>query len=107
MSSPAASGTQTAVLGTTHTLATVTNPGTYVLAVDSAALVADETLELQLKMKVLSGGTSRVVWTGVYRGVQGEPAKLSLPVPVSQEIVATLKQTLGTGRDFPWSLERI
>lgn len=98
------SGTQTATVDTEHTLDTDTTGKTYVLVVDTGAMVNGDTLELRLKTKVLSGGTSRVAYLGIFENVQGEPNKYSIPVPANIEIVATLKQTAGTGRDFPWAL---
>lgn len=99
-----ASGTQTATLTTEHDLATDTANHNYVLVVDAAALVAGETLELRLYTKVLSGGTERLAYTAIYQHVQGEPAKYSPPVPADISLRATLKQTGGTGRAFPWKL---
>lgn len=100
----AASGTQTAVLTTEHTLATKTDAGVYVLVVDTANLANDETLELKLKTKAKSGGTSRLAYSAIYKHAQGDPNKYSIPVPIDTEIIATLTQTGGTGRDFDWNL---
>lgn len=97
-------GSQTATIGTEHTLATVTTAGTYVLAVDTGNMVDGDTLELRLKTKVRTGGTSRLAYFVTYVNAQDDPNKYSVPVPVITEIVATLKQTVGTGRAFPWSL---
>lgn len=101
----AASGTQTATVNAEHTLATKTDVGVYVLVVDLGNLVVGDELELRLKTKALSGGTSRLAYMASF-GPQ-VPACLvtySIPVPIDTEIVATLKQTAGTSRDFPWNL---
>jgi len=105
--SSAANGTQTAELTTEHVLATLTDAGVYVLVVDTANLVNGETLELKLKTKVKAAGTSRLAYSATYLHAQGDPNKYSIPVPVDTEILATLKQTGGTGRDFPWNLLKI
>lgn len=99
-----ASGTQTATVTTEHTLDTDTDGKTYVLVVDTSAMVLGDELELRLKTKVLSGGTSRLAYIASYAHIQAVPQKYSVPVPADIEIVATLKQTAGTSRDFPWSL---
>ena len=99
-----ASGTQTATLTTEHSLAVSTTGKTYVLCVDTAALVNGETLTLRLKTKILSAGTQRLAYEGIFLHVQAEPAKYSVPVPANIEIEATLRQDGGTGRAFPWSL---
>jgi hypothetical protein len=109
----AASGTQTATVGTEHTLATVTAPGRYRLVVDVAALVGGDTpdiVELRSKTRVLSGGTDRLVHPAlnavgglVTAGIVG-----CSEVVVDQGVQAifTLKQTQGTGRGFPWKVLR-
>ena len=105
--SSAASGTQTATLTTEHTLATVTTPGTYVLNVDTAALVNGETVALRAKVKTLSAGTSRQAYEGYFVHLQQNPSKFSIPVPALIEVVFTLRQDGGTGRAFPWNVIRI
>ncbi len=99
-----ASGTQTATLTTEHTLDTDTTGKTYVLVVDTALLVNDETLTLKLYTKVLSGGTERLAYVANFKHIQSEPAKYSVPVPANISLKATLEQNGGTGRAFPWSL---
>lgn len=99
-----ACGTQTATINTEHVLATDTTCKNYVLVVDTGNLANGDTLELRLYTKVLSGGTERLVYLAVYVNAQGEPQKYSIPVPANISLKATLKQTAGTGRDFPWSL---
>lgn len=101
------SGSQTATIGTEHTLATETTAGVYVLVVDTGNMVDGDKVELRLKTKARSGDTSRLAYRGTYRHVQLDPNKYSIPVPVDTEVVATLKQTDGTGRAFPWNLLRM
>jgi hypothetical protein len=59
---------------------------------------------LRLKVKAVHDGSSLLAYLAVYAHAQVEPVKFSVPVPVDSEIVATLKQTEGTGRAFPWNL---
>lgn len=99
-----AEGEQTAVIGTEHTLATDGTDHTYILAVDTGNMQNGDELELRLKTKVRSGGTSRIAYGATYKHAQGDPNKYSIPVPANIEIVATLKQTAGTGRAYPWAL---
>ena len=107
MPSSVASGTQTAVVSTEHTLATDTTGQTYVLVIDCANLAMGDTVEIRLYTKCLSGGTERLAYLRSYAHVQGEPIKYSVPVPADQHVKATLKQTAGSARQFPWSLLRI
>ena len=99
-----ASGTQTAVIATEHTLTTLTSSETYVLAVDANAMVLGDKTTLRVKTKVLSGGVTREIYVGEYQHVQGRLIKVSVPVPSDQEFVATLEQTAGTGRAYPWKV---
>lgn len=101
-----AHGTQTAVISTEHTLATVTAGKTLVLLVDTSNMAAGDTVELRAKTKVLTGGTVRVAYFVSY--VDAQPAddvvKISVPIPALFSGVFTLKQTAGTGRNFDWSV---
>ncbi len=99
-----ASGTQTATIGTEHILATDTTNKTYVLVVDTGAMVDGDVLELRIYTIVLSAGTERVAYVIEYDNLQGEPQKYSVPVPADISFKATLKQTAGTGRAFPWKV---
>jgi len=98
------SGTQTATINEEHTLDTETAAGVYVLVVDMSNLVNGDAVTLNIKTKYASGGTSRVAYSASYANVQAEPNKYSVPVPVDAQIICTLKQTTGTGRDFYWNL---
>ena len=99
-----ASASQSATLDTEHTLSTQTTPGVYILVVDMANLAAGDIVILRIKTKYATGGTSRLAYMAEFAGVQTEPNKYSVPVPVDTEIVCTLEQTDGTGREFPWNL---
>lgn len=99
------SGTQTATLTTEHTLATVTDAGTYQLVVDVDNLANGETVVLKIKVKAKSGETSKLLWSMVLTHDQSASALvISPPVPAPIEFVATLTQTGGTGRDFVWAI---
>jgi hypothetical protein len=98
------SSTQTATISTEHTLATDTTGKTYILAVDTAAMVNGDELELRIYTKVLSGGAEGLAYTAGFIHIQSAPIKYSVPVPANISCKATLKQIAGTGRAFPWAL---
>ena len=102
-----ASGTQTATIGTEHTLATRTDGKTYVLVVDLNALANGDVVELRVKDMTLAAGTTRTVYKATFAHAQAEPIVHSIPVASAHEFVATLDQTNGTGRAFPWSLRSL
>lgn len=106
MPTPAGSGTQTAVIGTEHTLLTTTTPGDYCFKVDKNTMQAGDILELRIYDTVLSGGASRVGYKVSYSGVQSadDQISISVPIPIDVAMTATLKQTAGTGRAFPWKI---
>lgn len=104
MPTSVASGNQTAVVSTEHTLATDTTGRSYVLVVDLANLAMGDVVELRLYTKCRSGGTERLAYLRSYAHTQGEPIKYSVPVPADISCKATLTQTAGSARQFEWSL---
>jgi hypothetical protein len=98
----AAGGSQTAVINTEHTLTTLTTSKTYVLEVNLTNMVNGDQLELRIKKKVRSGGTSALAWENYYANLQSAKIVVSIPVASPHEYIATLKQTAGTGRVFEW-----
>jgi hypothetical protein len=107
-----ASGTQTATIGTEHTLDTITAAGVYVANVDTGAMAAGDVLELRVKKPVLGSGTVRTEFYAMFAGVQSTEDTLKASVPIVVDATAggcivTLKQLLGTGRSFPWSVQKL
>ena len=98
------SGSQTATLGTEHTLATVTVAGIYQLAVDAADLADGETLELRIYGKARTGDTERLMFYASFENSQGVPLKASPPVISPHHMKVTLEQTGGTGRAYEWAV---
>lgn len=104
------SGTQTATVGTEHTLLDVAIAGTFTLHVDKNAMAAGDVLELRIYQIVLTGGTRRVAYVARFAGVQPTDDQISLSVPISNELTDagslrfTLTQTKGTSRNFPWKV---
>ena len=98
------SGSQTATLDTEHTLDTETGAGVYVLVVDMNNLVDGDVVILRIKTKNKTGSTSRLAYQSTFANAQTEINKYSPAIPVDTEIICTLEQTDGTGRDFDWNL---
>ena len=98
-------GSQTSVVSTEHTLATVTDSGVYQLAVDVAAMVAGDIVELRIYGKARTADTERLLFRGSYGPVVvATPLVVSTPIVSPHHLKATLKQTAGTGRAFPWAI---
>lgn len=108
----ASTGTQTATIGTEHTLfdtgSAPNTAGTYTLHVDCNAMAAGDVLELRIYQMVLTSGTRRVAYIQRYFDAQSADDQIKLSVPISNELTDsgalrfTLKQTAGTGRAYPW-----
>lgn len=102
----AANGTQTAVVNTEHSLSIQTTVGFYQLSVNLTNMVNGDIVELRLKGKTLTGDTAEEIYYAIYANDQGSsPIVESPPVSVLYSIEATLKQTAGTARTFPWNLK--
>jgi len=105
-----ATGTQTATIGTEHTLDDVAVAGVFVLVVDTNAMAASDVLELRIYVIALTGGTRRVAYYDLFSDAQSADDKIKISVPVSNELTdagsvrATLKLTAGTGRAYPWKV---
>lgn len=98
------SGTQTAVIGTEHSLATPATNQCRVLRVDLGAMSSLDTVEIRVKTAVLAAGTVRDQLYQTYVNTPGTPIVETIPVGSNQGATFTLKQTTGTGRAFPWAI---
>lgn len=105
-------GTQTAVVGTEHTLLDVAVAGTFTLHVDTVNMAAQDVLELRIYQLVVAPGTLQVAYVVRYEGAQFTDDRIKISVPISNELTAgtplrfTLRQTFGVGRDYYWKVLR-
>ena len=104
MASVKTSGTQTATLTTEHTLATVTDAGTYQLVVDASDLANGEDLTLRIYGKARSADTERLLYTSTFSNVLVTPLLASLAVVSPHHAKFTLEQNGGTGRTYEWAV---
>lgn len=106
----AGNGSQTATIGTEHTLLDVSAAGVFSLHIDTVNMAAGDALELRIYQIVLTGGSRRVAYIASYQGLQSTDDIIKVSVPIGNEITDsgslrfTLKQTFGTGRSFPWKV---
>lgn len=105
-----ASGTQTATVTTEHFLTSPAVAGVFTLHVDLVNMVAGDYVELRVYQMVLTAGTQRVAYLDTYQGAQPTDQLIAISVPISNELTDanalrfSLKQTLGTSRNFPWKV---
>lgn len=108
-----ASGTQSATVGTEHSLTSVNESGVFILYVDTVNMQANDVLELRIKKIVLTSGTKRVLAYAAFYGdqIDDDTMKMSIPIPNdltdTNSIEFTLNQTFGTSRNFPWKVLKI
>lgn len=88
--------------GSEQTLDTETAAKTYVLEIDTNDIANGETLIVRVKTRTLSGGSTRLAYSANYANIQGEPIKISVPVPSLYELIVTLEGT--NTLSIPWNL---
>lgn len=99
-----ATGTQAASLGVPYVLATLPGLHTYCLMVDVSEMSTSDLLELVVEVQVVEGGGWCRSYAQLLSGGQVSAGFVSIPVPSPFGCRFTLKQTLGVGRSFPWSV---
>lgn len=88
------------------TLTTQTTPGVYQLVVDGNNLVGTDILIVRTKIKIVSGGTSRLLFEEVVPAGSIEKIWSTEPMSIAWEVVYEIEQVAGTGRVIPWSALR-
>lgn len=105
-----ASGTQTAVITTEHTLTDVNVTGVFTLHIDCVNMADGDVTEIRVYQMVLTSGTQRVLFMQQFFGAQATDDLIKVSFPIGNELTDgvslrfTLKQTFGTGRNFPWKV---
>ena len=105
------SGSQTATVTTEHTLNTTTpelTDGIFQFVVDVSNLANGDTVEFRIKEKATAtGDTQRVVFQATLSNVVTENLWVSPSLILLFGWDFTLKQTIGTGRVFKWSIRKV
>ncbi len=105
-----ASGTQSATVTTEHILKDVTDPGTFIIEINTINMAVGDVVEFRVYAVTLTGGTKRVAYFMIYYGAQpvDDIQKISLPIgndlTDATSLEFTLKQTFGTSRNFDWKV---
>lgn len=114
-----ANGTQSATIGTEHTLNTQTDSGVYIVTVNTKNMVNGDALELRAYTKVLTGDSQAwLAYSASYVNAQGDGAavgssaggevlKIAIPIASPFSLSFTLKQTAGTGRSYDWRVDQL
>lgn len=102
-----AHNTQTATIGTEHSLTTITVAGTFQLQVDLVNMVSGDVVEIRWKSKTLTSGTETQGDCYTFYGPQTAKCVSDLIANIntdSSSVEFTLKQIAGTGRNYPWQV---
>jgi hypothetical protein len=107
------SGTQTATIGTEHTLYDSSAAASFELGVDLSAMQNGDVVEVRAYKLFKAAGTRRVVAYQAYPDAipADEVGVISIPISTglttSGAVRFTLKQIQGTGRTFDWEVLKI
>ena len=93
--------------GAEDTLASIAAEGVYQLVVSTRNMVDGDAATLKIYGKVTSGDVEELVYTASFAHAQAARIKVSLPVPTPHYLRATLTQSAGTARQFPWAVYRL
>lgn len=95
-------GTQTAVVTTEHTLYNPTSNKWYSAYVDLTNMASGDTTEIRVYVLVKTAGSYILYNMSSYSGAQTYPLVYIPPLPSDLGWKLTLKQTVGTGRNYDW-----
>ena len=95
-------GTQTATIGTEHTLTTQTGNKFYMAYIDLTNMVSGDNVEIRVSVIIKSAGSHILYFIQTFNGAQTNPLVFipTLPSDISWKL--TIKQTAGTGRTYDW-----
>lgn len=98
------SGTQTAVIGTEHTLSNPTTSKHFSGYVDLTNMASGDTTEIRVYVIMKTAGSYIQVYLDTYTGVQTNKGYNAPYLPSDIGWKLTLKQTAGTGRSYDWKV---
>lgn len=78
--------------------------GTFLLRVDTNAMVDGDQIEIRVYTKAAAGGTERQTMYYSMANAQGDPIHMSPPVPTAEDIKFTIKRVAGSDHAYPWSI---
>jgi|SRR6476469_9630921 len=101
------SGTQTAVIGTEHTLFSTATSKYFTGYIDLTNVVAGDTVEIRVSVIAKTAGSYILYFLATYSGAQSNPLVYLPPLPSDIGYKVTLKQTVGTARTYDWRVYEI
>ncbi len=107
-----ASGTQSCSIGTEHTLRDTSAAAIYQFILDLTNAAAGDVFEARIYVMALTSGTRRVWITQIYADAQPLDDVIKISVPIGTPLTDsgalrfTIKQTVGSGKNVPWSVTK-
>lgn len=101
---------QTFNLTNEYVLSDAAAAATYTMHVDKINMAAGDVVEFRAYQVIITAGTGHVAYFARYSDAAVTDDMITISVPISNELTDlsalrfTLKQTLGTGRAFPWKV---
>ena len=102
----------TPTIGTETFLYGASAIGVYTFHIDTASLVANDSVTLRVYQMILTGCTPKVAYIDTFQGLQSTDDQIKISVPVGNDLseasalLFSVTQTLGTARPFPWKILR-
>lgn len=88
------------------TLASDTNDGVYQVFIDFVNMAAGDEYVIEIKEKVTSGGTQRIIYSSTLEGAQASPfVTPSLILMHGWDV--TIQKVAGTDRSISWSVRQV
>lgn len=107
MPTVSSSGTQTAVIGTEHTLYNPTTNKWFSGYIDLTNMASGDTTEIRTSLIVKTAGAYVIYYLDIYSGAQTRPLYHIPSLPSDIGFKVTLKQTAGTGRTYDWKIYEV
>lgn len=106
--------TGTASIGTTEyslvnnstSLASSTDVGVYQVFIDTTTMLAGDEYEIDIKEKVVSGGSQKTIYVATLDGAQGSPfVTPTLVLMLGWDV--TMTRLAGANRSISWSIRKV
>lgn len=100
------STTEISLVSGTSTLQNIATPAVIQVFIDTANMLSGDEYQIQIKDKVISGGTQRVIYNAYIEGRQSSPFVTPTLIlyhgwDVTMDLIA------GTGRSISWSIRKV
>lgn len=100
------STTEYSLVNNSTTLASSTDVGVYQVFIDTTTMSADDSYSIQIKEKIVSGGTQKSIYTAILDGVQSSPfVTPTLVLMLGWDVTMTL--LTGTAASIAWTIRKV